>query len=434
MKIFLYLCGIIFLLCLVIPPVAATLSGTDIPVYSPYITEDDSGNPYYTYSDGFALDHDRMVWETYRVTHPSTDDFTSTIYLMNLSEGATRIIATSPSAEYQYTFETPFGIADGRVVWRADFDGNLYMYDNHVGATHPLTVDGTRDVSIQRENRDPFIFGDRVVWAKQKLYPSQDSDIVLYNLTDKSLRAIATDPGKKSGPTMDDSYVVWVDKRNDPGAGDIYLFDLKNNTERPLCTAHGLQHYPQVSGNYVVWGDLRDGTPAIYLYNLTTETEYRISDLTYYAGEPYLSGNYVAWETYALYDDTKDKTRQVVVYNIATGESVLFEPGTRHPMLLGLIDNRILYANPDNESINDGYVHIFKIDTPAPAQPLSVSSPATPQQGNSTALTYTFSEPAPAGSGPLSAIAMVLLCTGLVAAIRKHHTGRKTGKRSGEKS
>ncbi|WP_292370510.1 TolB family protein [Methanoregula sp. UBA64] len=427
MKIFLYLCGIIILLCLVISPVAATLSGTDIPVYSPYITEDDSGKPNYTYPEGVAIDRDQMVWEKFIWGQANSSNFSLTVYLMNLTDGTTRIVATSPSQEFQYLFQTPFGFADGRVVWNAEYDFNLFMYDDRTEKVTPLTADGTADLSIQRPNRDPFIFGDRVVWAKQKLYPSEDSDIVLYNLTDRTLRDIATDPGKKAMPAMDDSYVVWVDKRSEPGAGDIYLFDLTNNTERPLCTARGVQHYPQVSGNYVVWADLRDGPHEIYLYNLTTGTEYRISDPNYYAAVPYLSGNYIAWEMYALYDDTREKTRQVVIYNIATGESVLFEPGTRHPMLLGLNNNRILYANPDNQTIKDGYVHIFAIDTPAPVQSTpGVPVATTPHTENRTASAfYTFSEPAPAGSGPATILAAIILSIGLVMAIRKHRTGRK---------
>lgn len=426
MRISIYLCCTILLLTFVILPAAASISGTDIPVHSSYITENDSGKPNYTYAYAFTLDLDQLVWEMYTREEANTSNFTSTLYLMNLSDSSTRIIATSPSRSYRDMFVIPFNIADGRVTWYNDF--NIYLYDDHMRKDYALTNDGAHvNLSIQRPNRDPFIFGDRVVWAKQKLYPSEDSDIVLYNLTDRTLRDIATDPGKKAMPSMDDSYVVWVDKRSEPGADDIYLFDLTNNTERPLCTARGVQHYPQVSGNYVVWADLRDGPHEIYLYNLTTGTEYRISDPNYYAAIPYLSGNYVAWEMYALYDDTREKTRQVVIHNIATGESVLFEPGTRHPMLLGLNNNRILYANPDNQTIKDGYVHIFAIDTPAPVQSTpGVPVAATPQTENRTApASYTFSEPAPAGFGPATVLAVIILSIGLVMAIRKHRTGRK---------
>ena len=122
---------------------------------------------------------------------------------------------------YPSWFDPPFGIVEGCVAWSADF--NIFTYDDHEAKTYPLTTDGIADVSIWRPNRDPFIFGDKIVWAKQKLYPSEDADIVMYNLTDKTLRAIATDAGKKSGPTMDDSYVVWVDKRNDPEPA-IFIF------------------------------------------------------------------------------------------------------------------------------------------------------------------------------------------------------------------
>ena len=160
-----------------------------------------------------------MVWEKETWERSYITNFSLALYLMNLTDGSTRIIATSPSDEFQYLFEMPFGLADGRVVWRENLNFNIYLYDDRSREIHALTADGAHvNLSIQRENGNPFIFGDRVVWAKQKLYPSEDADIVMYNLTDKTLRDIATDPGKKSGPTMDDSYVVWVDKRNEPGA------------------------------------------------------------------------------------------------------------------------------------------------------------------------------------------------------------------------
>ncbi|MFA5331086.1 MAG: hypothetical protein WC342_01800 [Methanoregula sp.] len=422
MKFSYYLCGIILLVLFGVLPVAATIPGIDIPVYSPYITEDDADSPNYTYSDAFTIDEDQLVWEKYRREQAKTQNIFITVYLLNLTDGVTRILATSPSAEYQYTFETPLGIADGRVVWCEDFSSNIHVYDDRVRVASPLTTDGTnRDLRIQRANRNPFIFGDQVIWVKQKLYPSGEDDIVLYNLTTRNLRDVVTAPGKKATPSMDSSYIVWVDKRNDLGAGDIYLFDLKNNTESPLCTAQGLQHYPQVSGNYVVWGDLRDKTSAVYLYNLTTKMEYRISDLSVYAGKPYLSGNYVAWETYALYDQTMEKSRQVVVYNIATGERWLFEPGTRHPMLLGLTDNRILYANPDTQTIKDGYVHIFVIDTPTPDQLPQVSTtPST--QGDNTPVQEDISyRPLPSitQSGTIDALPLAGVCVGLILWIRK---------------
>ena len=99
MKLSLYLCGAIFLLCLVTPHVAAIPFGTDISIHSQYITEDDSGTPNYTYSMGFAIDQEQLIWEKYTWEQANSSNSSSIIYLMNLTDGATQILATAPSQD-----------------------------------------------------------------------------------------------------------------------------------------------------------------------------------------------------------------------------------------------------------------------------------------------------------------------------------------------
>ncbi|MCK9581307.1 MAG: hypothetical protein M0Q92_12790 [Methanoregula sp.] len=415
-----HICGLVLIFFLVTIPASAILSGTDIPLYSTSITEDESGNQFYSFSNGFAVDHNLILWETLLLERTLQTNITSTLWLMNLSDGKMQILATSPSPEHQHLFNTPFGIADGRVVWSEDF--NIFVYNDTSQEAYALTTDGAGvDLSIQRENRDPVISGDRVVWAKRTLYPSNDFGIVLYNLTSQTLQELPVGPGRKSYPAIDGSRIVWSDKRKEPGGGDIYLFDIDRNEEIALCTAHDLQQYPRISGNYVVWEDLRDGNPAIYLYNLTSGTEHRISEnnLMALASMPYLSGNYAVWTEYSVLDQTRDESRRIIVYNIITGETELLLPDTPQKVLWDFRDNRILYSDSDNTSLKEGYVHLYVIDAPAP-DPLPVLTSPTSGVGNHTTPTEKPATMVPTREAPATAIPLALGCFCLLFWIRKH--------------
>lgn len=413
MKKELLLYGLVLLLFMTVIPVAGEFFGRDIVIDSPYITENESGTAF-TVSDGFALDHDLMIWETYRQERNGPKNVSGSIRMMNLTDGNTRILATFPSPGHKEMFDTPFGFSDGRVVWLEDF--NVWVYDKNVEKAYPLTTDGVHvDLSIQRENRDPFISADRIVWAKKKLYPYVDYDIVLYNLASQTLTDISTAPGKKSTPVMDGTRIVWSDKRDEPDDGDIYLYDLVRGIEIPLCTARDLQQHPAISGNYVVWEDFRNGNPGIYLYNLTSMTENRISDTNplFLAGMPLLSGNFAAWTEYSVSDKTREDSRRVIVYNILTGERELFLSGSTRPVLLDLDDNRILYADPENKSLEEGFAHLFMIDVPQKTAAPTEPSP-DPAQQNITYPDNSIPLPAPTQTSPAGIVPLAAACGILV--------------------
>lgn len=414
--------GFVLLLFITAIPVAGQFSGRDIVIHSPYIMENES-DTVFTFSDGFALDHDLMIWETYRQERNGPKNVSGSIHIMNLTDGNTHVAATFPSPGHKEMFETPFGFSDGRVVWLEDF--NVWVYDNAGKEAYPLTTDGAHvPVSIQRANRDPTIFADRAVWVKQKNYPSDDDDIVLYNMTSHTLTDISAAPGKKSGPVMDNSRIVWSDKRDEPDDGDIYLYDVERSREIPLCTARDLQQHPAISGNYVVWADFRDGNPGIYLYNLTSMTEYRISDTNplFLASMPFLSGDYAAWTEYSVSDKTREKSREIIVYNILTGERELFRPESSRPVLLDLDDNRILYADQENKLLEDGFVHLFMIDVPqktaAPTDPSPDPGPQNSTRPGDPTMSPSSPQTSPAGIVPLAAACGMLVILGY--GCRKH--------------
>jgi beta propeller repeat protein len=430
MKLLLHVCGIVLSFFLMTIPVVADMSGTHILIHSQHITEDEStiedgsGDTYYSYSNGFTFDGNLVIWNTYRLKKVPPKNVSSTLWMMNLTDEQTQILATAPSPEHRYMFDTPFGIADGSVVWSEDF--NIYVYDSTFRDAYALTTDGAHvDLSVQRENRDPVIDGDRVVWVKRMPYSSDDDGIVLYNLTSRTLLEFPVGPGRKSSPAMDGSRIVWSDKRKEPEGGDIYLFDFNRNEEISLCAASDIQQHPGISGNNIVWEDFRDGNPAIYLYNLTSGTEHRISEnnLMALASMPYLSGNYAVWTEYSVLDKTRDESRRIIVYNILTGERELFLPDTPQKVLWDFHDNRILYSDSDNTSLKDGYVHLFVIDSPVSGSLPTLTATST-GSGNFTNPTENTQAPVPTRAAPVSVVPLAVASL-MLSALVWHQSNRR---------
>jgi len=397
----------------------AALSGTDTLIHSPYIIEDESGDPYFTYSKGFVLDQNWIGWETYRLKQAPPKNISSSIQMMNVSDGETQVLATSPSSEHQYMFDTPFSTENGRVVWSEN--SKIFLYDRTTGKEKSLTTDESRDdPRLYRQNRNPIITSDRIIWIGDQVYPSTRSEIFLLNLTSQNRQLVFSGPGKIDTLSADGSRIVWSDERGEAGGGDIYLFDLDRNEETPVCTARDIQQHPQISGDYVVWEDYRDGIPAIYLYNLTSKTEQRISNdnpLTL-ASMPYISRNFIAWTQYDIQDRTREKSRTIMIYSISTGEKELFLQGARPLTLQDFKDNRLLYSRQDDKSIKDGFIHLFVIDTPvsAPSPTLSASSP---EQENFIDHGEKSHAPVPTHSASGIATPLAFACLGLIYCIRE---------------
>ena len=67
-----------------------------------------------------------------------------------------------------------------------------------------------------------------------------------------------------------------------------------------------------------------------------------------------------------MFDTRDERASWISVYSLATGAREILPVSTDVPQLLGFDNNRILYANPDDKSLEEGYVHVYVIDTPVP--------------------------------------------------------------------
>jgi beta propeller repeat protein len=189
-------------------------------------------------------------------------------------------------------------------------------------------------------------------------------------------------PGDQTEPALSGQRIVWTDMRNEPGGGDIYLYDMSASVETPACVEKGQQMRPKISGDSVVWMDFRSGNPEVYLYNILSGQVMRISRDNFIADAPLLSGNLAVWQEYSVFDRRDERMGTIVVYDTTTGNQEILPTETQYPQLLALNNNRILYANPDARTMEEGFVHLYVLDVPKPPSfsPAATSHPMTAQE------------------------------------------------------
>jgi beta propeller repeat protein len=399
-----------------IAPQAGALDGHDVLIYSPNITLSEDTADYTEFSNYFDLDGDSLVWmNTWSERKIEEKVVRNRIYLMNLPDNETMMIADTPGIRHEYAFRPPVSLSGHFVVFDESMNNNLFLYNTVTGRETSLTSDGSAP-DVQRENAFPAVDGDRVVWSKRKPYGSaNDRDIVFMNLSTGISRDICTTQGDQAEPALSGQRIVWTDTRNEPGGGDIYLYDMETGTGTPVCTEKGLQMRPKISGDFIAWMDYRDGTPAVYLYNIPSGKETRISRDTFVADAPLLSGNYAVWQEYSIFDRRDERAGTIVVYNTATGTREVLPTRTMYPQLLAFDDNRILYGDPDVNAIRDGFVHLFVMDAPAPpsSQPETTLPPqseqSTPTMVFGPAKTATHSAPVSPYLIPLSFLGLFIV-------------------------
>jgi len=411
-----YLIGLLFIAAL-LSFNASALSGHEILIHSPNITADEKSPDFYEYSGFFNLDDSNLVWmNTWAERKIDDKRVRNRIYLMNLSDNSTVLISEGPGTYHENVFRPPISLSGRTVVW-SEFGGNdLFLYDMLHSVEERLTLDGSAP-DQQWENTAPQVEGDRVVWSKRKPFTSSyDQDIVLQNLTTGILRNISTGNADQIDPSISGSRIVWTDKRNEPTGGDIYLYDLRTGIEIPICTKSGLQQKPEISGDMIVWQDYRVGKPEVYLYNISSGMEARISRDFFVADAPLLSGKFAVWMEYSDLDRRDERASAIVVYNTVSGVREILPVKSSHPQLLTADENRVLYADPNDKSLEEGFVHLFIIDDSI-IPPVSTTNSllhlkaeeANPKTTSSREQTPTHSATASPVVIPFSLVVLVLL-------------------------
>lgn len=400
---------------LLVPQVYA-LDGHEVLVYSPNIALNEGTGGFIEFSTFFNLDKDTLVWlNSWKETKIESPLHKNTIYYMDLTSNTTRLVSVCPGPFHTYSFRPPLSLSDSGIFWSELGNDNIFYYNVTSGKETSLTSDGSAP-DVQRENAFPAVDGDRMVWSKRKPYGStNDQDIMFMNLSTGMHRDICTIQGDQTEPALSGQRIVWTDLRNEPGGGDIYLYDMATGVETPVCVENGLQMRPKISSDSIVWMDYRDGTPAVYLYNISSGREKRISRDNFVADAPLLSGNLAVWQEYSIFDRRDERAGTIVIYDTATGSRDILPAGTSYPQLLAADNNRILYANPDEKTMQEGFVHLFVMDVPASPSPPAVATSVpitaqeTPTMVFGPAKAVTQSAPGSVAAVLLSFIVLILI-------------------------
>lgn len=409
---------LVMLICLamLLVPQVSGLDGHEVLVYSPNITLNEETGGFLEFSTFFNLDKDTLVWlnawKENKIESPLQKD---TIYSMDFASNTTRLVSVSPGPFHTYSFRPPLSLSGSAIVWSEFGRNNIFYYNLSSGKETALTSDGSAP-DVQRENAFPALDGDRMVWSKRKPFGSAyDHDIVFLNLSTGVGRDICSQVGDQIDPDLYGQRIVWTDTRNEEGGGDIYLYDMDTGIETPVCTEKGLQQRPRVSNESIVWMDFRDGTPAVYLYTISSGREKQINRDNFVADAPLLSGNLAVWQEYSVFDRQDERAGTIVIYDTATGARDILPTGTLYPQLLAADNNKILYANPDEKTLQEGFVHLFVMDVPASPSPpaaaasLPITAQETPTMVFGPAKTVTQSTPGSLAAVLLSFIVLILV-------------------------
>ncbi|MEI7856947.1 MAG: hypothetical protein WCH85_05525 [Methanomicrobiales archaeon] len=390
---------------------AAAFSGTDTIIYSPNITLTEDSPEYTEFSIAFDLDGNHLVWMNIwaerKIENRQEKD---TIYLMSLFDNETQVLSQTPGNHHTYPFHPILSLSHNSLVWPEFVKEDIFLYTLSTQVESQITTDGSVDnLEDERKNENPIIDDERVVWAKKKPYGTAgDFDIVMMNISTGIQRDICTWNADQNDPYISGSRIVWTDERNEPDGGDIYLFDLDTNQEMPVCTDSGSQKYPKIYNDTIIWRDYRDGGPAVYLYNLTSGAKLRISDPLFDAMEPFLSNNYVAWTEYSKLDPRDERQRRICVYNLAKGSREILPVSTKYPIILDLDGDCILYREPDNKPMKNGYLHLFVINDEMPTMVRGEISPAI-AENNQTLPVVSVPETTVTHLSPLSVISLIIV-------------------------
>ncbi|MFH1101207.1 MAG: FG-GAP-like repeat-containing protein [Methanobacteriota archaeon] len=202
------------------------------------------------------------------------------------------------------------GETDGKVTVpiriHSDTPGIIQVSDINIGfdfsstqrdCDQPLDLHVTPVVTGPFNQNHPNGYGDIIGYQD---YSSSQSDIYVYNVTEKTITTEIMRPGDQEKPVLYRNRVAYQDNRNPTTGYDIYYYNLDEQIELPIGTSYppAYQMEPDMDGDNIVYQDNRGGNFGIYLYNITMGAEIPITTI-YENRNPAISGRYVLWQRYS---------------------------------------------------------------------------------------------------------------------------------------
>ena len=172
---------------------------------------------------------------------------------------------------------------------------------------------------IPRQNimrRCLSIYGNVVVWQENR---SGNWDIYAYDIANRQMMRITSNPTAQTAPSIYDRTIVWLDERN--GRTNVYVYDLTSKKQTPITANWTTPHVGETLAyqDIVAWISYPTGALSeLYIHNLSTGNRTCIS----YGVSQYFVSMYrdiMVW-TDSRQVGENEYWRDVYLYNLSTGQ------------------------------------------------------------------------------------------------------------------
>lgn len=172
---------------------------------------------------------------------------------------------------------------------------------------------GSASVSLVGEQTIRMLAGDDewLVWVD-----GQRGDVYAYNLAAGDGFYVTKDSSTQLYPKVDESVVVWEDRRNGPS--DVFAYYLATGETRRVSIAGDASRSaqaPDIAYPWVVFEDDREDEWDVYAHDLETGAELKLSQQGQRDQNALVVDNVVVWRTYRF------NVWDLVWYDLVTGES-----------------------------------------------------------------------------------------------------------------
>lgn len=243
------------------------------------------------------------------------------------SKESKRLVSDGSYKEFIWCSDDKMVWIDYRDLGGSSTNSEVYMLD----LGNSIITRITNDTYYQSK---AVIDGKYIVWIEYR--NSKYGNIVLYDIETKQRFFIDPVNYHQDNPKIAGNFIVWEDYRNtnaDPKNSDIYLYDIANKEVRAISTAEGFQGNPYIyknpviTGAIVVWEDYKsdNSNSDINSYNLNT------SEYETIASEP-------SFESHPQIDQPLINGANVIIYTKIENDIISFEKEEKY--FNGVIDEQ----------------------------------------------------------------------------------------------
>ena len=211
------------------------------------------------------------------------------------------------------------------------------------------------------ENREPSIYGDKVVW-------SYWDKIHLYDLKTGNDTTISIPEHYNAAHSAiyDNKIVCCICNVNENPVRDrLYVYDILNSTSSLI--AENLSHcVPDIYSDRIVWAEERNSKIDVYMYNISTQMKTQITT-NGSANNPSIYENKIVWVVWedswcngTIIDKNNNSISRdsICIYDLSTKKETRISTGGRtyNPVIYG---DRIIWHDSHNSDFTKGTGEVY---------------------------------------------------------------------------